>query len=442
MLHKETVLPAPAGPLFRAAPYVSFAGYATVPLLIPVLTNFGLPLGSMGDILGGGLILRAVALRGRDPQPAAGLVRRRRARGGRADRDHRHRLRHHPGSDAPLRRLLDDRARRDRAARSRRCAAWLLSAQPDSGRRRAAGRDAARVRALAFAKFFGFIFLGPARSPSVHGPRAETRTRGLRAASLWTLGLVILLLGAAARWEIHALGSGLQGILGSKAATTTLSHPLVLGHVFRNFPVLAPTWLTIVLPYAVSAMLLGRLAGGQRSCSSLAIRPTLELSPLHDARTRPRPRPDSHPRLMFQRIMLTWEGSDLARAAFDVAIDVARRYESEVVAVSVAHSPAHAETRMDRQESVEAARRYLTETLAEIADRARRAGVDLEHQVIEGENHDRALLDHAGEHGFDLIICGHHHTRRAGRLLLHDIADELVREAPTPVLVVGENFAR
>ncbi len=57
LLHKETVLPGPAGPLFRAAPYLSFAGYAAVPLLIPVLTSYGLPLGYMGDILGGGLIL-------------------------------------------------------------------------------------------------------------------------------------------------------------------------------------------------------------------------------------------------------------------------------------------------------------------------------------------------------------------------------------------------
>jgi formate hydrogenlyase subunit 4 len=57
LLRKETVLPGPAGPVFRAAPYLSFAGYATVPLLIPVLTSFGLPLGYMGDILAGGLIL-------------------------------------------------------------------------------------------------------------------------------------------------------------------------------------------------------------------------------------------------------------------------------------------------------------------------------------------------------------------------------------------------
>jgi formate hydrogenlyase subunit 4/hydrogenase-4 membrane subunit HyfE len=57
LLRKETVLPGSAGPFFRAAPYVSFAGYATVPLLIPVLTSFPLPLSYSGDILAGGLIL-------------------------------------------------------------------------------------------------------------------------------------------------------------------------------------------------------------------------------------------------------------------------------------------------------------------------------------------------------------------------------------------------
>jgi formate hydrogenlyase subunit 4/hydrogenase-4 membrane subunit HyfE len=57
LLQKETVLPEPAGPVFRAAPYVSFAAYATVPLLIPALTTFGLPLGWMADFFGVGMIL-------------------------------------------------------------------------------------------------------------------------------------------------------------------------------------------------------------------------------------------------------------------------------------------------------------------------------------------------------------------------------------------------
>jgi formate hydrogenlyase subunit 4/hydrogenase-4 membrane subunit HyfE len=57
LFRKETVLPEGAGPVFRAAPYVAFASYLTVPLLIPVLTTFPLQLGYMGDILGGGFVL-------------------------------------------------------------------------------------------------------------------------------------------------------------------------------------------------------------------------------------------------------------------------------------------------------------------------------------------------------------------------------------------------
>lgn len=54
---KESLAPHGAGPFFRLAPVASFACYLTVPMLIPVLTSYALPLGYMGDILGGGLIL-------------------------------------------------------------------------------------------------------------------------------------------------------------------------------------------------------------------------------------------------------------------------------------------------------------------------------------------------------------------------------------------------
>ena len=57
LFRKETVLPDGAGPVFRAAPYVAFACYCLVPLLIPVLTSFPPQASYMGDILGGGFIL-------------------------------------------------------------------------------------------------------------------------------------------------------------------------------------------------------------------------------------------------------------------------------------------------------------------------------------------------------------------------------------------------
>jgi formate hydrogenlyase subunit 4 len=57
LLRKESLAPEGASWVFLAAPVGAAACYLTVPLLIPVLTSFGLPLGYMGDILGGGLIL-------------------------------------------------------------------------------------------------------------------------------------------------------------------------------------------------------------------------------------------------------------------------------------------------------------------------------------------------------------------------------------------------
>ncbi len=57
LFHKETLVPEGASWWFLAAPIVAFTSFLVVPLLIPVLTDFPLPLGYMGDIMGAGLIL-------------------------------------------------------------------------------------------------------------------------------------------------------------------------------------------------------------------------------------------------------------------------------------------------------------------------------------------------------------------------------------------------
>jgi nucleotide-binding universal stress UspA family protein len=141
---------------------------------------------------------------------------------------------------------------------------------------------------------------------------------------------------------------------------------------------------------------------------------------------------------MFQRILISWDGSDAALRAFDVAIDVTRRYEAELVAVSMAYSPAHAETDADREESATAARRYLEDSFGEVKDRAERVGIDVEQHIITGDHPVPAILAYVHEHGFDLIVCGHHHGSRAGRHLLASFAQDLVSAATTPVLVVSE----
>jgi formate hydrogenlyase subunit 4 len=60
LFRKEALAPEGASWFFLAAPVIAVMAYLTIPLLIPVLTSYGLPLGYMGDILGGGFLLSLV----------------------------------------------------------------------------------------------------------------------------------------------------------------------------------------------------------------------------------------------------------------------------------------------------------------------------------------------------------------------------------------------
>jgi hydrogenase-4 component B len=107
---------------------------------------------------------------------------------------------------------------------------------------------------LAFAKIYGFVFLGHARSA------IERVREPVGGVGLTLLAIIVFALGVAAPWEIHLIGSGLSATLGFDLASEAITHPLVLGPVFAKFSVLAPTWLYIVLPaYALTAALLARL---------------------------------------------------------------------------------------------------------------------------------------------------------------------------------------
>jgi formate hydrogenlyase subunit 4 len=78
LFHKQIVVPDTASWIYWVAPPLAFTCMLTVPILIPVLTDFPLPLSDMGDILGGGLILTlgsfAIMLAGLDSGSAYGGI--------------------------------------------------------------------------------------------------------------------------------------------------------------------------------------------------------------------------------------------------------------------------------------------------------------------------------------------------------------------------------
>ncbi|RZD15463.1 MAG: formate hydrogenlyase [Candidatus Acidulodesulfobacterium ferriphilum] len=56
LFQKEILIPPSASFIFKSAPFVSFISMVLITLLIPVLTAYPLPLGFMGDMLGGAFL--------------------------------------------------------------------------------------------------------------------------------------------------------------------------------------------------------------------------------------------------------------------------------------------------------------------------------------------------------------------------------------------------
>jgi nucleotide-binding universal stress UspA family protein len=126
---------------------------------------------------------------------------------------------------------------------------------------------------------------------------------------------------------------------------------------------------------------------------------------------------------MFQRIMVAWDGSALAERALDMAVDIACTYEAEIVAASVL-APAGDP-------------HLLQAAFARAREACVDRGVEPEHAIIEGGHPARDLLEYAHEHGFDLLVIGHHRHERPGGIMLHGMTERLLTAAQLPMLVVG-----
>ena len=142
---------------------------------------------------------------------------------------------------------------------------------------------------------------------------------------------------------------------------------------------------------------------------------------------------------MFRRIAVAIDGSANGRAALETAIDLAKRYESELLVISVAPLiPVY----------VTAAEPYIPATVPQdelsryrvIVDEAVRhaeeAGVKNATGICDEGVVVDEILSHLERHPTDLLVVGSRGLSTARRLLLGSVSNALVNHAPCPVLVV------
>ncbi len=148
---------------------------------------------------------------------------------------------------------------------------------------------------------------------------------------------------------------------------------------------------------------------------------------------------------MYRRILVPLDGSRLAEAALPHAIGAARCFGSSVLLFQVA-VPVTIATAIDpvaatgaeaaiAVEAMEASERAATGYLAEVASRPELQGIPVQTEVGRG-NAAMEIVKRAKAGDVDLIAMSTHGRSGLGRLVFGSVADQVLREAGLPILLI------
>lgn len=140
---------------------------------------------------------------------------------------------------------------------------------------------------------------------------------------------------------------------------------------------------------------------------------------------------------MFKHIVVAYDGSSNAKKALDVAIDLAKRYESKLDIIEVVDSSVFAGAGV-APVPAEVIENVYNKAKADIEDAKKLAkdkGINADGVVLEGDPA-TAVLEYTSKNNADLIVTGSRGLSTLKRIFLGSVSTRIVQEAKVPVLVV------
>jgi nucleotide-binding universal stress UspA family protein len=145
---------------------------------------------------------------------------------------------------------------------------------------------------------------------------------------------------------------------------------------------------------------------------------------------------------MYKRILVAVDGSPISNKALTHALQMARDAGGQVLLVHVVDELAYITGYEPfggySGELIRVMKESGAKVLNDAVTIARAAGVEVEGRLFDnfGERLGESVADAAKHWSADLIVVGTHGRRGIGRLMLGSGAEQIVRLAPAPVLIV------
>ncbi|MEL9990390.1 MAG: universal stress protein [Thermoproteus sp.] len=140
---------------------------------------------------------------------------------------------------------------------------------------------------------------------------------------------------------------------------------------------------------------------------------------------------------MFKRILVAYDGSQHAKRALEVAIDMAKRYGAKIYVVEVVDTATILGLSMGPvpPDVLDSIREKAKADLAEAKAKVQSEGVEVETVMLEGDPAG-AIVDYSERIGADIIVTGSRGLSTIKRVFLGSVSTGVVTHAKKPVLVV------
>ena len=140
---------------------------------------------------------------------------------------------------------------------------------------------------------------------------------------------------------------------------------------------------------------------------------------------------------MFAKLLVCLDRSSLAEQILPYACEVARRFGSELILLTVVELPTPQSLEFPVEtDLIETLKRQEARTYLEgIAGPLRESGLTVSQTVVEGSP-GHAIVDFAAANGIDLIAMDTHGRQNIGRLVFGSVTDYVVRHTSIPVLAM------
>jgi nucleotide-binding universal stress UspA family protein len=137
---------------------------------------------------------------------------------------------------------------------------------------------------------------------------------------------------------------------------------------------------------------------------------------------------------MLRTILVAFDSSDQSRKAFDLALEIAAKFQAKLLVVGVVRLPEPAIS-VEIDAMLDRGRTHFAEEFERLEAEAKKTGVELVTHVAVGHPAEQ-ILRYAEDGHADMIVMGRRGMTRATRWILGSVSERVMRYAHCPVTVV------